>query len=87
MTARLDQRPADARADTAGTVTSGASAIGADAPAYPAGPPVPVPAAMTRDAFVTWLVGEKSALPHVFDVVVCTCGDLSCKGWRLVVRA
>jgi hypothetical protein len=67
-----------------GTVTSPAPAIDAPAPNARAARPSP---AMTREAFLAWLLGQHPVLPRSFDIVVCTCTDPSCRGWRVVAGA
>jgi hypothetical protein len=42
---------------------------------------------MTREAFLAWLLGQHPVLPRSFDIVVCTCTDPSCRGWRVVAGA
>ena len=40
---------------------------------------------MTREKFLAWLFASKADIridPH--EVVECACGDVNCRGWRLV---
>jgi hypothetical protein len=43
---------------------------------------------MTKDEFEAWLSRQRADIyVWPYDVAACDCGDVNCRGWRLVAKA